>query len=297
MTNWNGWRRFVNSCLQTSPNQGASRRTRVALFVEELESRLTPSTLTVNSLLEAVSPNTGSSQVTLRDAVLASENHSTDNLGQTGTGDDTIVFAPGLAAQDAGAGQGVIALSLGGDGLDGGSNANGPSALLITDTLTIMGPTGANGITITRDASESVLRLFETTAGGNLALQNLALTDGTALFVGSGNAGLGGGLFNAGTMTLTNCSLSGSSSDEAGGGVYTTGTLAIYASDCSANSATDGGGCIFAPQGTVTISGSTFSKNSTGGQGGALDGDGTATSATAPSPKTLAAPSRSTPGA
>jgi hypothetical protein len=267
------WQRLMKAYWQTSPTRRVPRRTRIILSIEQLESRLTPSTLTVNSLLDTVSPSTGSSQVTLRDAVLASENHTTDNLGDTGTGDDTIVFSPGLAAQNAGAGQGVIALSLGGDGNNGGSDANGPSALLITDILTIVGPTGASGIAIARASSVSVLRLFETTTGGRLTLQNLTLTGGTAHFVGPGNAGLGGGVFNAGTTTLTNCSLSGNSSDEAGGGISTTGTLTISGSILSANSAINGGGCIFAAQGKVTISNSTLSGNSTGG-GGSIESGG-----------------------
>ena len=48
----------------------------------------------MNSLLD--NTTSGDGLVTLREAILASNNHTTDDLGQTGTGNDTIVFAPAL---------------------------------------------------------------------------------------------------------------------------------------------------------------------------------------------------------
>src|SRR5205823_1403826 len=92
--------------------------------------------LIVNSLAD----NTiaGDGLVTLREAILASTNHTTDDLGQIGTGNDTIQFASSLTA----GGSATITLSIVGD-----ASSEGNSALMVTTALSIQGPNGANGIT------------------------------------------------------------------------------------------------------------------------------------------------------
>ena len=132
--------------------RGRSRSRRVhkrqrwaRLRLEFLEGRYAPATLMVNSLLD----NTLSSDslVTLREAILASTNHTTDDLGQTGTGNDTIVFAPSLTAS----GLATINLST------VGANLAGFSDFGITSNITIEGPTGSNGITLNNVGTQ---RLF-----------------------------------------------------------------------------------------------------------------------------------------
>src|SRR5438445_378516 len=54
-----------------------------------LEDRRVPTSLLVNSLAD-------SGVGTLRDAITASLNHTTDGLGQTGTGNDTIRFSAAI---------------------------------------------------------------------------------------------------------------------------------------------------------------------------------------------------------
>ena len=118
---------------------------------------------------------------------------------------DTIVFAMSSGAR-------VIKLGTSGD------ETFGPSALAVTNTLTIDGDTA--GVTIARDAALAPdrLRLFYVKPGGNLTLQNLTLSGGVAQGGrsmrfnpesggGGGAAGLGGAIVNAGTLTVRGCSL------------------------------------------------------------------------------------------
>jgi hypothetical protein len=180
----------------------AARPARRRHTLELLEDRSVLATLTVNNLTDAVSPGTG--QVTLRQAIVASENHTATALGDTGTGNDTIVFAQGLA--------GTIKLSQVGD------SSMGPSALIVnnSDQLTINGANGGSGMTIARDSSVANLRLFEVASGASLTLESLTLADGQATGAaggstrddgglvgggggGGGGAGLGGAIFNQGT--------------------------------------------------------------------------------------------------
>jgi hypothetical protein len=84
-------------------------------------------------------------------------------------GANTILFDPKLVAK----GPASIDLSTIGD------FTAGPSALAVTSTMLIVGPLGANGITIDR-SSPSDFRLFYVSPTGNLTLQNLTLSGGIA---------------------------------------------------------------------------------------------------------------------
>src|SRR5213593_1455924 len=59
--------------------------------LEPLEDRTAPAVLTVNSLLD--NTTAGNGLVTLREAIPAANNDTTTDLGQTGSGADTIVFS------------------------------------------------------------------------------------------------------------------------------------------------------------------------------------------------------------
>ncbi|HUY31679.1 MAG TPA: DUF4214 domain-containing protein [Pirellulales bacterium] len=194
--------------------------------LELLEDRSVMATLTVNNLSDAVSP--GSGQVTLRQAIYASENHTATALGDVGTGNDTIVFAAGLA--------GTIDLSQIGD------SSMDPTALAINhnDLLTIEGDNGGSGITIARDSSVANLRLFEVASGADLTLKSLTLADGQATGAagnnsnppggggGGGGAGLGGAIFNQGSLNLVQDTLTGNTAlGGTGGGGSFGGFLAI----------------------------------------------------------------------
>ena len=79
---------------------------------------------------------------------------------------------------------------------------------------------------------------MEVNSGVTATLENLTITGGNAA-----SEGTGGAIFNSGTLTLTNSTLSGNSANDGGGILnYSTATLTLTNSTLSGNSAFDGGG-------------------------------------------------------
>ena len=153
---------------------------------------------------------------------------------------DTITFAPAVT--------GTITLL-------------SPLPDLSTDII-LSGP-GASALTVAR--SGAVGTLF-TVAGGVEVVSISGLT------ITGGSAGDGGGISNSGTLTLTDCTLSGNSATAggAGGGISNHGgTMALTDCTLSGNSATggDAAGGIF-NFGTLTLTDCTLSGNSATGVGG-----------------------------
>ena len=60
--------------------------------------------------------------------------------------------------------------------------------------------------------------------------------------LGGGFTGQGGGIFNAGTLTVVNSRLSGNAADDQGGGIFNLGTLILNKSIIADNTAIVGGG-------------------------------------------------------
>lgn len=152
-------------------------------------------------------------------------------------GADIIDFAPGLA---------------------GNINLAGALPDLSTN-IDIQGP-GADLLTVRRNTGGSY-RIFTVVSGATVALRDLSISDGFAQH--------GGGIFNAGTLTVENSSVSGNVSGNEepwsgsdGGGIYNTGTLTVTASTLSANNCGTGGGAIYNSAGTVTVTDCTISGNS-----------------------------------
>lgn len=154
-------------------------------------------------------------------------------------------------------------------------------------------------------SGNNAVRVMMVNSGAALALRNLSVTGGTVggfnsegggVYNGgtlevtnstfSGNhAGVlanGGAIANHGTLSVTNSTISGNTAIEngRGGGVYNVGTLSVTGSTFSGNSGQLGGG-ISNSGGTVTVTNSTFSGNSgsgtDGGEGGGIYGGGTLT--------------------
>ncbi len=158
-------------------------------------------TITVNSADDNLTGGDG--LVTLREAVAAANADGSTDLGDTGSGADTIVFDAALAG-------GTIALSIVDD------TTFGPSALTVTSDVTVAGG-AAPFLTIARDGGVTRLRLFYVTAAGSLTLDEITLADGVALGydggassrggTGGGSAGLGGAVFNEGSLTIVRSTL------------------------------------------------------------------------------------------
>ncbi|MCP5487692.1 MAG: right-handed parallel beta-helix repeat-containing protein [Verrucomicrobia bacterium] len=171
---------------------------------------------------------------------------------------DTILFAP----------------SLNGQTIPGGGYT-------ITSELTI--DASALGAGVILDAGYVDRVMYITTAASNVVLRNLTLingfaTDGTPDFVNFQD--FGGGLYNEGASTLLdNCRIRFNVSSYQGGGIYNFGTLTLTNCEIRGNSAqnnntsapTPGGGGIYnAASGSLTVRNSDIAGNSSAGLGGGL---------------------------
>jgi filamentous hemagglutinin family protein len=151
---------------------------------------------------------------------------------------------------------------------------------------------GASNTTV---SGNNAYRVFNIAAGSTVSLDGLTIANGSS---GYGDGG-GGGIYNAGALTLNNSSLSGNlaiigggisndgivtlnnstlsgNSANIGGGIYNGGVLTLNHSTLTANSATSGyfsgGGSIY-NSGVLTLNHSTLTANSAtsgyfGGGGG-----------------------------
>src|SRR5262245_47280344 len=191
------WVRGIAAFLRGT---GAARKTRkgIRLCLEQLDDRVVPSTFMVNALADthAISPSTSAldrtGHVSLRSAIEAA-----DRLG----GDQTIQFDPSVFATTQ-----AIRLPLGRLDLKGGA------------AITIAGPEA--GVTV---SGMSRHRVFRVAAGTTGVFIGLTIRGGVARF--------GGGIFNAGTLTLTHCTVTANRASGAfpseGGGIYNRGGLTV----------------------------------------------------------------------
>jgi len=142
--------------------------------------------------------------------------------------------------------------------LDGGTITLTSGQIALTNNLTIDASTLPHGLTISGNKSN---RIFKVNPGATVTLDSLVLLNGNA------GSGFGGGVKvdGGGTLTLTNCYLSGNSATY-GGGLANNGTLTVSASTLSANIATNNGGAIYNDAGAMLLlNNSTLSGNSAGG--------------------------------
>ncbi len=155
-----------------------------------------------------------------------------------------------------------------------------------SDKLTING----NGATIERDSSSEEFRILYIDSGAEVEINDLTITGGSVPHAGFGGADQdrndGGGIYNAGTLTINNSTISGNktsiySFSDGGGIANNEGTLTINNSTISGNTAdNNGGGMVnYGFSGTVSINNSTISNNTVdfGRGGGIYNKDGTLT--------------------
>ena len=156
----------------------------------------------------------------------------------------------------------------------------------ITSRITIEG----NGATIARQVPAPGFSVMVVTNFGDLTLHHLTLS-GSVFYAGLRNYGTAsikdsvisgnseGGVFNRGTLTIDNSSISDNQVPQfyyyAAGGVTNRGTLIIENSTISGNGSRYGGGIV--NYNTLTIENSTISGNMAPFSGGGLINRGTAT--------------------
>ena len=117
---------------------------------------------------------------------------------------------------------------------------------------------GTSGLTVSANKASGV---FQIASGASAAIQNITITNGSAL--------LGGGIDNTGSLTVSNCTISGNTCSSHGGGIWNSGSLTLSSDIISANKATYNGGGIF-NTGTAVLTSCTVNGNSVGNAGGGL---------------------------
>jgi CSLREA domain-containing protein len=244
-------------------------RRNVRLHLEHLEDRSVPSTFTVNTTLDDVTPANG--KFSLREAI---------TKANTTAGSDTILLPAGVFK--------IILVGAGDD-------ANLSGDFDITDTLTIQGA-GA-GITIID--GQQLDRVFDVTGTApssiKVVLQGLTVRNGSVVGDGGGvrvaNADLvvrdcaltgnraslsGGGISNpdapgTGNVTLVRTTVARNAAGTNGGGLALLGAgsaLAVNSSMVRRNTATNFAGGMSAD--TVNLTNSTVSGNVAGSNGGGI---------------------------
>jgi len=140
------------------------------------------------------------------------------------------------------------------------------SQINISKTVTISG-IGAN-ITI---SGNNASRVFNIAANTTVTINGITIINGATK-----DRDDGGAIYNAGTLMITNSTLSNNNSEDEGGAIYSVGTLAITDSTLSSNNGGSYGGAIY-NVGTLTITDSTLSNNKGGSYGGVIYHEGTLT--------------------
>lgn len=136
----------------------------------------------------------------------------------------------------------------------------------ISEDLAITGPAG--GVSVVRDSASGDFRIFNVAAATTVSMEGLTISNG--------RAATGGGIENAGTLTLTDCTVSENSGDNSGGGIRSLGSLTLVDCIIADNELTGTGGTgggIFTPSFAplLSITGSTISGNTTpAGLGGGI---------------------------
>lgn len=178
----------------------------------------------MNSPLDVLDSTDG--VVTLREAMEAANNDTATELGQVGSGADTIVFEAAVFSTPR-----SIVLSHG--------------ELEISESLTIHGP-GQDMLTIDAEQRSRVLNV--TSVSGDLTVEGITVTGGKTtgnnLAVYDDSYSGGGIRFGAnnGMLTLTDCTVVGNSTEgerASGGGIWITGRATLLGSTVTGNRTTN----------------------------------------------------------
>lgn len=185
------------------------------------------------------SGGTGGPDCTLRDAITAANTDTATGGCPAGNGADTIELPTSS----------TITLTEVDNDTSGLIGPNGlPS---VTSVVTIRG----TGTTVQRDDAEGtpLFRILHVAAEGDLTLNFLVVTGGAqGAWVG------GGGIYNEGTLNLTDTSVHGNVANKHGG-VNNSGTLNLTNSIVTGNRAAEGGGIY--NSGTLNLNQSTVTEN------------------------------------
>ncbi|MDF7797882.1 choice-of-anchor Q domain-containing protein [Pontiellaceae bacterium B1224] len=156
--------------------------------------------------------------------------------------------------------------------LSGGTIILTSGQILIDKNLAVDASTLPGGITIDGNGSVTGQRVFEFIAGTTNTLDALTITGGRTADANDGSsAENGGGILNAGHLTLLNCNVTNNSTGNGGNGFGSSGNghggfgIGHYGGN---------GGGIYNVSGSLKLKDSTVSGNSTGNGGDGIGGDG-----------------------
>ncbi len=232
------WRVFLDRLFPFRTRRQPRRQpiTRARPFVEPLEDRLAPATFSVSDLLDAAPLNAGTNNpqdvngaISLRSAIAAANVDAANRISDS-INCNSIPSGSTLTLT-----QGVLELMAG------------------AGTITIDG--SGQAIVIEGDSSQ----VFLVDSGAQATLANLTIEHGT------NTTGAGGGIDNAGTLTVSNCTITACAATD-GSGVYNLGTMTLSGDTVSDNTGTapgTGDGAGIENDGTMTVSGCTITGNST----------------------------------
>jgi predicted outer membrane repeat protein len=150
------------------------------------------------------------------------------------------------------------------------------SSYTIDKDISIDGSALPSQIKIDGNDSSTVFKLYNSDV--------VAILSGLTITNGRGEGiGMGGGIYNNGTLIVTDITFSANNASTLdtgmghGGAIYNDGTLTVLKSTFSGNSAPEYGGAIYNVQGTVIVANSTFFNNSAYDGGGIYNYNGTLT--------------------
>jgi hypothetical protein len=162
-----------------------------------------------------------------------------------------------------------VANAASGDTIRFASNLNGSTITLaneldVTQNLTIDG--AGEGITVNGGGN----RVFAISSSAVAAINGLTITGGDA-----SATGIGGGIYNRGSLSLSNSTVTGNSA-QMGGGIYNDqfGTMTMSGDTVNNNTATGGNGGGIFNYGTMTVINCTIAANHTSNLGGGIANDG-----------------------
>lgn len=234
----------------TTGRKSALRSVKTAVVIAFFASSAFAATFTVNTTSDDVDANLG------------------DGICQTiaGGGDCSVRAAVQQANATAGTDEivipaGVYSLITPG----AGENASVTGDLDITESVSIRGA-GADRTIINGGRLDRVFDVDPAPARGiTVEISSLTVQDGSS--------GLGGGIANSGTLTLTGVAISSNTATADGGGIFSRGALTMVDSLVNDNeSSSDGAGILGG--GGITLTNCTVSGNMAGGSAGGIDNRG-----------------------
>jgi predicted outer membrane repeat protein len=250
--------------------------------LDALEDRWLPSTLTVTSLADS---GPGTLRAAIQTADASQSGNFTIDFAVTGKIDLQSVL-PDLANNISINGPGASSLTV-----ERAASASSNFGIFCVDwrqTVSLSGLTVANGTEggIGNDGTLSVSNCtvtgnsdFVFEAGGGIDNAPAAALTVSDCIISNNPGEFGGGIFNQGTMTVTDSAVSGNSATAQGGGIWNSGLATVSGTTISGNSAPSGGGILTlgvvantGAESRMTVSDSTISSNSATYGGGIYTG-------------------------